>query len=71
MSRIQIADLEMNSNSFINELADTESEAVNGGMGLLDAFVLGYGAFVVQIAKILQEGFLKGTAMLIAYELAK
>lgn len=71
MSRIQIADLEMNSNSFINELADTESEVINGGMGLLDAFVLGYGAFVVQIAKILQEGFLKGTAMLIAYELAK
>jgi hypothetical protein len=71
MSRIQIADLEINSNSFINELADTESEAVNGGMGLLDAFVLGYGAFVIQIAKILQEGFLKGTAMLIAYELAK
>ncbi|MBW4509399.1 MAG: hypothetical protein KME64_23175 [Scytonematopsis contorta HA4267-MV1] len=71
MTKIQITDLEINSISFINEVAETESEAVNGGLGLLDAFVLGYGGFALEISKILQNSFLKGTAMLVAYDLAK
>ncbi|KAF3888925.1 MULTISPECIES: hypothetical protein [Nostocales] len=71
MSRITISDLTVNSESFINEVAEAETTCVNGGFDALTSFVLGYGGFVVEIAKILQNTFLKGTGILAIYQLVK
>ena len=38
MSRITISDLAIDSNSFINEVAETEAAFVNGGFSKSDAF---------------------------------
>jgi hypothetical protein len=70
MSRITISELTVESQSFINEVAETETTSVNGG-DALTAFALGYGGFVVEIAKILQNTFLKGTGILAIYQLVK
>ncbi|KYC37657.1 hypothetical protein WA1_40055 [Scytonema hofmannii PCC 7110] len=70
MSRITISELTVDSKSFINEVAETETTCVNGG-DALTSFVLGYGAFAVEIAKILQDTFLKGTGILAIYQLVK
>jgi hypothetical protein len=37
MSRITISDLAIDSNSFINEVAETEAAFVNGGFSKMDA----------------------------------
>jgi len=62
MSRITISDLAIDSNSFINEVAETEAAFVNGGFGSsFEAFTAGYGKFVTTIAFILLEGFKFGS----------
>ncbi|MEC4814629.1 MAG: hypothetical protein SAK29_15330 [Scytonema sp. PMC 1069.18] len=73
MSRITISDLSAHSNSFINELPETEIIYVNGGYedDVLAAFTLGYGQFALDIAKILQTTFLKGLGILAIYQLVK
>ena len=71
MSRITISELAVNSESFINEIAETETTCVNGGYDTLSAFALGYGNFVKDIVQILQDSFLKGTAILAIYQLVK
>ncbi|NMG19838.1 hypothetical protein [Brasilonema bromeliae] len=70
MSKITVSDLAFDSKSFINEVAETESSSVNGGGDAL-TFASSYGGFVIEISKILQNSFLKGTAILAIAELAK
>jgi hypothetical protein len=58
MSRITISDLAIDSNSFINEVAETEAAFVNGGDGSsFDAFSAGFGDFAIKIALILLKGY--------------
>ncbi|BAY93834.1 MULTISPECIES: hypothetical protein [unclassified Tolypothrix] len=55
MSRITISDLAIDSNSFINEVAETEAAFVNGGS--LDTFNAGFGKFVTTLAFILLKAY--------------
>lgn len=72
MSKITVSDLAFDSKSFINEIAETESNSVNGGdLDALTSFVLGYGDFAIKIANILQNTFLKGTGILAIAQLVK
>jgi hypothetical protein len=55
MSRITISDLAIDSNSFINEVAETEAAFVNGGgfnYAFFGAFLDGFAKFALQLIKI-------------------
>jgi hypothetical protein len=54
MSRITISDLAIDSNSFINEVAETEAAFVNGGFNyaFFGAFLEGLASFALKLIKI-------------------
>lgn len=59
MSRITISDLAIDSNSFINEVAETEAAFVNGG-SFAAAFNAGFGPFALGIFALLADVYKKG-----------
>ncbi|MBD2354372.1 hypothetical protein H6G41_06975 [Tolypothrix sp. FACHB-123] len=67
MSRITISDLAIDSNSFINEVDETEAAFVNGGYNplLVGAFIEGYGLLVEKIVKVLAKTYLKALKLLL------
>ncbi|MBD2163424.1 hypothetical protein H6G04_03300 [Calothrix membranacea FACHB-236] len=67
MSRITISDLAIDSNSFINEVAENEAAFVNGGYNieLVGGFLKGYGEFAFKIAELLAKTYLKALKLLL------
>ncbi|BAY23602.1 hypothetical protein NIES2100_33940 [Calothrix sp. NIES-2100] len=67
MSRITISDLAIDSNSFINEVAETEAAFINGGYNplIVGAFIKGYGKLIEKIVKVLAKTYLTALKLLL------
>lgn len=70
MSRITISDLAIDSNSFINEVAETEATFVNGG-SFAAAFNAGFGPFALSIFGILADIYKTGLGVFAVLDLVK
>jgi hypothetical protein len=70
MSRITISDLAIDSNSFIDEVAETEAAFINGG-GSFANFNAGFGQFAAFAINALLTAYVKGAAFATILDILK